>query len=276
MSHIPEKSEKFYTKKSLGQHFLKGKHVPELMAKAAEIVPGDTVLEIGPGTGALTRVLLEKGATVIALEADARAIVVLEESFKPEIANKRLIIIHADARTLDLSIVHPQIQHGSYKVVANIPYYLSGHLFRTFLESDIQPKTLVFLVQREVALRIARDKKESLLSLSVKVYGTPQYVKTIGKGSFTPPPKIDSAIIKIDAISKERLDGMNEALFFSVLHTGFASKRKQLIGNLTALCPREKLIHTFSTLGIREDIRAEDLDLAAWLSLIRSLALHTL
>ena len=106
-------------------------------------------------------------------------------------------------------------------------------LFRTFLETDTQPSDLVFLVQKEVAQRIARDKKESLLSLSVKVYGDPHYIKTIKRGNFTPAPKVDSAIIAIHNISKNRLGALAEADFFTLIHAGFASKRKQLLGNLS-------------------------------------------
>ena len=282
----------FKTKKSLGQHFLTNSRVPELMADAGEIKKGDIVLEIGPGTGMLTRTLLHRGATVHALEADGRAITVLENTFSSEIANKTLHILHSDVRSLragasdfrrivlgksdaSLTSLSSHIRNGTYKVVANIPYYLTGHLFRTFLESDTQPTDLVFLVQREVAERIARDTKESILSLSIKVYGDPHYIKTIGKGNFVPPPKIDSAILAIRNISKDRLGILPDADFFRLIHAGFSSKRKQLLGNLSILFPRETLVHTFSTLSIPSDIRAEDLSLTKWLTLIRALTLHS-
>jgi 16S rRNA (adenine1518-N6/adenine1519-N6)-dimethyltransferase len=267
--------KKFLTKKSLGQHFLNGDRVPERMAGAGDVGEGDFVLEIGPGTGALTRTLLKRGATVIAIEADARALVVLESAFQAEIATGRLVLIHGDMRTDSPETLAPILKKQRYKVVANIPYYLSGLLFRTFLETGAQPTTIVFLVQREVALRIARSKKESLLSLSVKVYGDPSYIQTVGRGNFTPPPKVDSAIIAIRNISKDRLGDISEEAFFTIIHAGFASKRKQLLGNLSILYPRDTLMHTFSTLGIRLDIRGEDLSLEMWLSLIRALSLHT-
>jgi 16S rRNA (adenine1518-N6/adenine1519-N6)-dimethyltransferase len=278
------KSGKFQTKKSLGQHFLNNSRVPALMADAGNVKKGDIVLEIGPGTGALTRELLSRGATVLALEADLRAIDVLRETFKAEIASKHLILIHGDARkfgetpelhrvTLCNSLTLSNLS-GGLKVVANIPYYLSGFLFRTLLESDVQPTDIVFLVQREVAERIARDKKESLLSLSVKVYGDPHYIKTVARGNFTPPPKVDSAIIAIQSISKERLGDVPEDAFFELIHAGFASKRKQLLGNLSTLFPRETLVHIFSTLGIRKDVRGEDLRLNEWLGLAHALFVH--
>jgi len=270
---MKEKLPTLAAKKSLGQHFLNNARIPELMAEAGGVQKGDAVLEIGPGTGVLTQELLKRGATVIALEADERAVASLKQSFESEIMAQRLVIIHGDVRSIDLSTLglHPY----AFKIVANIPYYLSGMLFRVFLESKVQPKMLVFLVQREVAERIARDKKESILSLSIKVFGTPRYVKTIGKGNFTPPPKIDSAIIAISDISKDRLGTLPEDYFFTILHTGFKSKRKQLLGNLSSILDRETLTHIFSTLDLPLDVRGEDLSLNIWLNLCKEILIHT-
>jgi len=270
---MKEKLPTLEAKKSLGQHFLNNARVPELMAEAGDVQKGDTVLEIGPGTGVLTQELLKRGATVIALEADVRAVDSLKQSFEAEIMAQKLVIIHGDVRTIDLSALG--LRPRAFKIVANIPYYLSGMLFRIFLESDIQPDTLVFLVQREVAERIARDKKESILSLSIKVFGTPKYVKTVGKGNFTPPPKIDSAIIAISDISKDRLGQIPETFFFEVLHEGFKSKRKQLLGNLSTILERETLTHIFSTLDLPLDVRGEDLSLNIWLNLCKEILIHT-
>ncbi len=262
-------------KKSLGQHFLNNSRVPELMADAGDVKKGDIVLEIGPGTGVLTRELLKRGAHVIAIEADQRAILVLEGDFKDEIVAQKLVIIRNDVRKVDLKALG--LRPSAFKIIANIPYYLSGMLFRIFLESNIQPTDLVFLVQREVAERIARDKKESLLSLSVKVFGDPRYVKTIGKGNFTPSPKIDSAIIAISNISNQKLDdaGVTREQFFGILHEGFKSKRKQLLGNLSQTYPRELLTHIFSTLVLPLDVRGEDLSLEIWLKLSQEICTHS-
>ncbi len=269
-----KEKQTFFTKKSLGQHFLNNSRIPERMAEAGHVREGDTVLEIGPGTGALTQALLKRGARVIALEADRRAITVLRDTFLSHITEGRLVLIHGDARTIPLRTLHPDITSGRYKVVANIPYYLSGMLFRTFLESDTQPSDLVFLVQKEVALRIARDTKESLLSLSIKVYGEPEYVATVKKGNFTPQPKIDSAIIAVHDISKKNFRNIEESTFFELIHVGFKSKRKQLISNLSDKYDRETLRTDFAKLGIREDVRAEDLGVHMWLSLGERLFTH--
>lgn len=269
--------DKFQTKKSLGQHFLTSNVVPKWMCDAAQVSVGDTVLEIGPGTGVLTKEILLRGATVIALEADIRAIEVLEQTFKQEIVDGRLHIHHTDVRTLDLSSIQEITDH-SFKVVANIPYYLSGLLFRNMLQSAIQPSNLVYLVQKEVAKRatesVDKGGKESLLSLSVQAYGKPKYVKTVSKGHFSPSPKIDSAIILIEGIQRENFKQLEESYFFELLHIGFGQKRKQLLGNLSKNYSRDTLTHIFSTLSIPLSTRAEDLSLTLWLKLSQALTVH--
>lgn len=265
--------EKFQHKKSLGQHFLKSPVVPGWMCDAANIVGGDIVFEIGPGSGVLTKELLARGARVIGLEADERAIEILEKQYAEAILNGTFILHHGDARQLDVASLG--LENGTFKTVSNIPYYLSGHLFRTLLDSDCQPSDLVFLVQKEVARRIARDPKESLLSLSVKIFGEPKYIKTVSAGHFTPQPEVDSAIIAVTNISKERLGNIAQADFFTVIHLGFAQKRKQLLGNLSKHYNRSDLINTFSTVGLDKTVRAEDIPLGKWLELVQALTTHS-
>jgi len=255
----------FTLKKSLSQNFLTNTHVPEKMADAGDISTKDTVLEIGPGAGALTRVLLARAARVIAVEADLRAVEVLRETFNAEVEQGTLVIHHADMR--DVPLENLGLPCGEYKVVANIPYHLSGILFRLLLSSTCQPSTLVFLIQKEVAARIARDPKESLLSLSVKAYGTPTFIGTVGRNNFKPQPRVDSAIIAVNNITKKRFTTLNEAFFFELLHLGFGQKRKQLLGNLRKRFSREVLLTTFASLNIKEDIRAEDIDIETWITL---------
>ena len=268
---------KIDAKKSLGQHFLTSPVVPGWMCDAADISHNDIVLEIGPGTGVLTSALLMRGAQVIALETDERAGAALTDSFCAELASSQLTLIHADIRKIDLSEIS-NLQDRQFKVVANIPYYLSGLLFRTLLESTLQPSDLVYLVQKEVAKRgcssISTGEKESLLSLSLQVYGTPRYVKTVSRGHFTPPPKVDSAIIAVRNISKKNFDNLSEALFFEILHLGFGQKRKQLLGNLAKHYDRELLTHSFSTAEIPVSARAEDIPLDKWLTLAKLLTTH--
>ena len=264
------KSEKFLHKKSLGQHFLNSDYVPKKMCDAADVQVGETVLEIGPGTGVLTRELLLRGANVIAVEADTRAIESLTENFSEALLSGQLIVHHADARTLDLASLG--LLDHAYKAVANIPYYISGLLFRSLLESTCQPSTLVFLVQKEVAVRIARDKKESLLSLSVKIFGNPTYVGTIARGHFNPPPKIDSAIIAVKNISRDAFAEVSQTDFFAILHLGFGQKRKQLLSNLSHSYNRQHLEQIFTKINLSLTVRAEDVSVETWISLVTELS----
>ena len=262
-------NEKFEHKKSLGQHFLNSDYVPKKMCDAAGVVAGDIVLEIGPGTGVLTKEILARDAKVIAIEADERAIASLEQTFPDEIARQQLTIHHHDAREIDPATFG--LTAGTYKVVSNIPYYISGLLLRNVLDTSNQPTTLVFLIQKELAERIARDKKESLLSLSVKAYGAPQYITTIKRGHFTPPPKVDSAILAVHNINQDNFSELSSDNFFTLLHLGFAQKRKQLLGNLSKQFDRADLSTLFAALHLPLDVRAEDVPLEIWLELVRNL-----
>lgn len=252
-----------HPKKSLGQNFLMHRRTAERIVAAARLPEDAAVLEVGPGTGMLTRALLSAGHRVTAVEADASLVPGLEESFAPEIADGRLTLIHADIRTFDLSLLP-----DPYHVVANIPYYITGELFRRFLTAERQPRSLTFLVQKEVAVRIARERKNSLLSLSIHAYGTPSYAFTVPRGAFVPAPSVDSAVLHIDAVSRERFASpAHEAAFFAVLHAGFGHKRKRLKKNLEEIASADALTEAFVALGIGENARAEELSLDTWLAL---------
>lgn len=264
----------FITKKSLGQHFLNSATVPRLMCDAGNVKTDDLVLEVGPGTGALTREILARDAKVIALETDPRAIDVLNQDFADEIATGKLRLIHTDVREFDPSALG--LADHTFKVVANIPYYLTGHLFRVFLESTSQPRNLVFLVQKEVGKRVtaslSRGEKESLLSLSIKAFGEPRYVKTVGKGNFTPPPKIDSAIVVVENIGRRRFADLSVTGFFGVLRLGFGSKRKQLVGNLAKRYDRGTVVGVLESLDLKSNVRAEDIGIDKWITIANRLA----
>ena len=262
-------SVKFVHKRSLGQNFLTSDVVPAWMVAAGEVDSKDLVLEIGPGTGMLTKALLKTGAKVIAVEADVRALAELNSIFTDEIHSGQLTIHHGDARELTPQALG--LKDRQFKVIANIPYYLSGFLLRTLLESQVQPKTLVFLIQKELAERIARAKKESLLSLSVKAFGQPKYVKTVSRGHFHPSPKVDSAILLITDINQDHFKNISTEHFFNLLHLGLGSKRKQLLSNLSKEHERTVLESVFIALKISPTVRGEDVSLQKWLELNQSL-----
>lgn len=252
-------------KKSLGQNFLMHQQTADRIAVVAK-VEGKTVLEIGPGTGMLTRALLSRAKRVIAVEADADLVARLSEEFAEEIRTGALTLIHNDIRKFD-----PASIGESYMLTANIPYYITGEIIRQFLTTREKPSSMTLLVQKEVAVRIAREKKESLLSLSVKVYGTPIYEFTVPRGAFIPAPKVDSAVLSVRDIRNSWLPGEEER-FFKVLRAGFAHKRKLLVKNLEVVAPREAIMKAMHELSIPQKTRAEDLSLDLWRELASALA----
>lgn len=259
-----------YKKKSLGQHFLKTASYLKAIADAANVQKGDVVLEIGPGEGALTKELLARGAEVFVVEKDRRLIPFLNMTFEHEVAAKKLHIYEGDALETDVEkLIKEKTKRKEYKLVANIPYYITGALLKKFLsEQKDQPSTLVFLVQKEVAERIARSKKESILSLSVKAYGGVKYIKTVPRGAFSPPPDVDSAILLVDTISKKHFKNQkNEERFFELVKAGFSQKRKLLRNNLSPIFG-EQTLKRMEAAGIQEKARAEDVPLEKWLALI--------
>lgn len=243
--------------KRLGQNFLRDEKILQKIVDFAQIEKGGVVLEVGPGEGTLTKLLLEKAGKVIAVEKDEKLAEILQTKFAEEIKDQRLKIITGD-------ILNYELRVKNYALVGNIPYYITGEIFRKFLESDNQPKSLTFVVQKEVAQRImAHDNKESILSLSVKAYGKPEYGGLIKAGSFNPRPKVDSAIIAVRDISKKRFKDVSPPNLFLLIKKGFSHKRKLLAKNL------EINPEVLSQIGIDPKARAEDLKLDDWFRLVR-------
>jgi 16S rRNA (adenine1518-N6/adenine1519-N6)-dimethyltransferase len=257
-------------KKSLGQHFLTNLGVVKKIIDAGDIHADDLVLEIGPGKGVLTQKLLVLTRKVVAVEKDDALHELLKTSFAGAIASGRLDLIHADI--LHWNIPSYNLQATTYKLVANIPYNITGAILQKFLSSATPPEMMVFLVQKEVAERIvARDHKESLLSISVKVYGTPHLIARVGAGSFFPKPNVDSALLKIDGISKVFFaDGISEGAFFDFLRAGFAHKRKLLANNIKGYFRTTKsLEQALASAHISSKSRAEELAPQSWKHLFR-------
>lgn len=250
----------------LGQHFLKNFAYAAKLAHAAGITPGDTVLEIGSGKGVLTKALLAQGCRVVAIEKDEMLVNVLREKFSDAVKSGTLEVIAEDVRDFIP-------REGDYIVAANIPYYITGEIIRKFLTAQHQPRTIALLVQKEVAQRIV-SKKESILSLSVKAYGTPKIVARVNRKHFSPSPSVDSAILVIENISKRFFGDILEEQFFKVVRAGFASKRKMLAGNLSRMFDKEKVAAAFATCGIPDTARAEEVALTKWKSLSAVLQKH--
>lgn len=263
-------------KPRLGQHFLRSKTALDAIVRAAELTPHDMILEIGPGTGILTEKLLTQSDRIVAIEKDRLLVESLKKRFGNEIRSGKLTLVENDI----LDFAPEEYVHNSepYKLVANIPYYITGAILEKFLSGKMQPTKAVLLVQKEVAVRVMGDnaqkatshskvkpQKESLLSISVKAFGTPRYVKTVKAGAFSPPPRVDSAILAIETISRDFFKDIDEQLFFKLVRTGFAHKRKRLVNNLKHLVPHRLLTDA----GIAENARAEDVSLKAWGALVR-------
>lgn len=260
--------------KHLGQNFLTSKKIVEDIVRAADLKPDDVVLEVGPGKGILTEAILEKipQGKLIVIEKDKRLIELLTQKF---CYSKNLGVVHDDILKFN-PIGHGLVVNG-YKIVANIPYYITSRFLRNFLQSDFQPSKMVLMIQKEVAERIiAKDKKESILSVSVKVYGEPRIIKRVPASYFSPRPKVDSAILLIDNISKSFFDECarpslaHEKEFFSLVKQGFSSKRKLLKNNLKLLNTECSTI--FRKCKIAGKARAEDLSPENWECLYKNLA----
>ena len=252
-------------KKSLGQNFLTS--IPARMAiiEAGNLTAHDTVLEIGPGKGFLTRALVDSVAHVIALEKDRDLLPLLSETFKEELGNGKLTLVEGDA----LTFLPEGLIKDTYKLIANIPYYITGAILSRYLSSQKQPTTMVVLVQKEVAERVcAKDGKESLLSLSVKVYGEPKLVYRVSKGSFNPIPKVDSAVLQIQNISRNNFKNpYHEAMFFKLIHAGFSHKRKFALSNIKDVWKTIDITKLFEEVSLSLKVRAEDVPLSTWLVL---------
>ncbi|OHA26209.1 MAG: ribosomal RNA small subunit methyltransferase A [Candidatus Taylorbacteria bacterium RIFCSPHIGHO2_02_FULL_44_36] len=262
--------------KTYGQNFLKSPAVAERMVDAAEISSADLVLEAGPGKGALTEKLLARARQVFAVEKDERLVFYLTLKFKEEFKQNKLVIVGADILKFDPTEVG--LQTGGYKIVANIPYYITGEFLRHFLSEVAQPSKMVIMVQKEVAERIlAKDPratnalglKESILSISIKAYAEPKYLETVPAELFTPKPKVDSAVIVIDKISRDFFTDVSEKRFFNIVKRGFAHKRKLLVNNLEIITAAGKKV--LADCGIAPNARAENLTLRQWKHLAENL-----
>jgi len=283
--------------KLLGQNFLIDRTVLEKIIGAADLSKKDTVLEVGPGLGILTEELAKHAGEVIAVEKDKRLVSFLQKRFDRV---KNIDILQGDAMKFNAPQPPLKLRGGEgelyhYKLVANIPYYLTSHLIRKFLESENPPAQIVLMVQKEVAQRIcAKPPRMSLLAISVQFYAEPKIISFVSKKSFWPRPKVDSAIIKITPRNlpplQRGIEGDLKTItkilpnpplpkegtehFFRIVHAGFSHPRKQLINNLNSdlKIDRAKIAAALKKIGLASEQRAETLSVEDWIKLTKQLS----
>ncbi|MDD3487027.1 MAG: 16S rRNA (adenine(1518)-N(6)/adenine(1519)-N(6))-dimethyltransferase RsmA [Candidatus Moranbacteria bacterium] len=272
----------------LGQNFLTDESVAKKIVESAKLSKKDNVLEVGPGKGILTKYLAEKAGRILAVEIDEKLAEKLLARFCHSCANRnpekfklsqnpwipglardgKIKIITGDILKINLPETIESNNFGSYKVVANLPYYITSKIIRLFLETKYPPREMIFMIQKEVAERIvALDKKESILSISVKFYADPEIVFYVPKEKFKPIPEVDSAVIKLKR--KNKIPNIDTKIFFHLVRTGFSSKRKKLINNLSSglHLPKEEISGILKKSGIDPEVRAEKLSIENWIKL---------
>lgn len=263
-------------KKGLAQHFLIDEEVLGKVISAAELSPSETVIEVGPGLGMLTRELAARAGRVIAIEVDAKLASALIQIVG---ACPNVTFINADVLELKPSEVLAGEGDGpltrGYKVVANLPYYITAPVLRHFLEASPKPRRMVVMVQREVGENIAaKPGHSSLLSISVQLYGRPIIVDYVPAQSFYPPPKVDSAILRIDVYRQPAVEVKDVGRFFEIVRAGFSAPRKQLRNALSqalSLSP-ESASGLLKEAGISPQRRAQTLSLDEWAKLYQIFA----
>jgi 16S rRNA (adenine1518-N6/adenine1519-N6)-dimethyltransferase len=274
-----------HPKKGLGQNFLVDPSHRARIVAAADLTPGDTVLEVGPGPGVLTELIAAQAGRVIAVELDDRLIPFLRQRFAGQ---PHVTIVHGDilklnagnlmleARNWKLEVA-PGNQYPAssfqYKVIANLPYYITSAAIRYLLEATPPPELLVLTVQREVAGRMVASPPEmSLLALGVQFYCTAQIVGRIPAGAFYPVPKVDSAVVRLVRRAEPAEPGVTAEAFFRVGRAGFSQPRKQLRNSLAAglgVTPAQAEVW-LKAAGIQPQRRAETLTLAEWGELVKA------
>jgi len=256
-------------KKGLGQHFLIDDEVLETILAAAELSPTDTIIEVGPGLGLMTAELARRSGWVIAIELDNR----LADILKKTLSHDNIVILNEDVLGTDPAALLQGRAPGfppalrPYKVVANLPYYITSPVLRHFLEASVKPEVMVVMVQKEVAKAIVAEAgQRSVLSISVQFYGKPSIVTYVPAGAFYPAPEVDSAIVKIDVYRQTPVDVDNVEGFFKLVRAGFTAARKQVANSLSQGLglPKSEVLDLLEKAGIDPQRRAETFTLEEW------------
>ncbi len=253
-------------RKSLGQHWLKDRGILLDISDFAAAKGANVALEIGPGLGTLTSALFKNFANVIAVELDDR----LAENLPKSFPGKNLIVLNKDILALDLDLLNlPE----KYVVAGNIPYYITSPIIQKFLHAKHRPEKMVFLIQKEVAERLAADAGGySVLGLSAQIYAKVTLGPIVDRSFFTPPPKVDSQIIILEPLAKPLATERTMAL----IKLGFIAPRKKLISNLATSThiSKEELRSIFAELHLDENARPADLLISDWVKLEKNIHKH--
>lgn len=254
--------------KSLGQHWLRDRAVLAHIADCAELTPDDVVLEIGPGLGTLTSELLRRAGKVIAVEFDEN----LASKLPKQFPGKNLEVINQDILKFDLSSLPP-----NYKVVANVPYYITSKIVQMLMTANNKPSVSVLLVQKEVAERLASKPGDmSILAISAQIFAETSLGDVVPAELFTPPPKVDSQVVVLKTRQRSLISDVDEGDFFRLVKAGFSARRKKLRSSLSGglgISKSEAEI-ILNDSGVNPDARAESLNLNDWLELTKNFAKH--
>ena len=263
--------------KGLGQHFLTDRSVLETIVAAAELSTSDIVIEVGAGLGVLTEELVRRAGTIIAVEIDPKLASALKDNYP---ATDNLSIVNADVLDLDpVDLLGGHISgleySHTYKVIANLPYYVAAPIMRHFLEASLKPALMVVMVQKEVGQHIvAGPGAMNLMGVSVQLYGKPTIVDYVPARSFYPQPKVDSAIVRIEVYPEPAVDIEDIPGFFSVVKAGFSTKRKQLRNslNIGLGIGVDEVVAILEQAGVEPQRRPQTLSLDEWADVYRSFA----
>lgn len=269
-SNLPKDIFNHYSlspKKSLGQNFLSDSRILSRISEAANLEQQDNILEIGPGLGALTKRLAPHVKRVVAVELDGRLIPILKDQL---LSFENVELIHGDILELEPS----KLFDTSYKVVGNVPYYITGAILRHMLSSKNKPELMVLTVQQEVADRMAaRPGQMSILSTTVQMYANVEILFNIKAGAFWPSPGVGSVVVRLSLYENKVIDPAEELAFIHLVKLGFGQKRKQLQNNLRALgFSRQELMAKLAQIGIDGRRRAETLSVEEWLDIYHTLS----
>ena len=260
-------------RKGLGQHFLIDEEVLKLITSAAELASNDIIMEVGPGLGILTKELAKQAGWVVAVELDSKLAAALERTLTSfsnvSIINKDILQVDPDDLLQEQKTRFPPVINSpfSYKVVANLPYYITSPVLRHFLEALVKPQIMVVMVQKEVAKAIvAETGRMSVLSISVQFYGEPRIISYVPARCFYPAPEVDSTILRIDLYSQPAVAVTDERGFFNLVQAGFSASRKQIVNSLAQGLglPKAEVLPLLEKADIVPRRRAETLALEEW------------